>query len=148
MGAKKAESLRCVSGNNNVVRFFYTVLLDNCWMPPNFSGQKKRFLIVKHPLAIDKYLMDFDLKDKKFWDTATYNELDILAPVPSDPAKRDPMKPEKIRAARQKIKEAAKEFFWSDDWHEAQNKYIEWAQIYCGKTAGRKIIGKNLEGDD
>lgn len=146
---KKVESLRVVSGNNNCVRLLSGTLLDAKWVATNFDwNTKKRFLVVKYALSNDKYLPTYDLNTNIYWDSATYNELNVLAPTPSDLTLRSPRKPEKIEAVREIFKGLTITRFWSDDFIASQDKYIEWANTHCGKTVTPLSIGGKSNGDD
>ena len=146
---KKVESVRQVGGNNNCVRLIESNLLDEKWVPVNFNwSTKKKFLVVLYPLSADSYLPTYDLITFKFWDDIIYNELNTLAPAPIDVTKRTVRKVEKIVQARTLFNALITDRFWTDNFTDAQNKYISWANQFCNKTVTPLKYNGGNNGDD
>ncbi len=150
MKAKKAESLRQKTGDSNTVRLLTTVpLIDRKWLKGVDAGRIKRYLVVKYPKAVDGYIPVWkQMQDKKvrWWDSAVHEDLkNAISGYKSewDRLKKDA---EKTVKARELFEKAKLTRYFTDDWGEAQTKYISWCKIE-GCTVERLTLGKT-SGDD
>lgn len=129
MTAKVVESFRQKEAGNSVIRLFHTQpFLDDKWINGIDRDELKKYMVVKYGKLYDRYLPICKARGEfiPFWDTITYNELNILAPTPIDINLRSIQKSEKVDEARKQFKKASFTYFHTDSWMEAQQKYIDW----------------------
>lgn len=100
------EALRKVIGKNKVVMMRSTFMLDESWYPANHDYTKTK----------DWVVIVYDEKDHKN--------------VP-DPRTADGKDKEKVKTARTEMKKAKKDWYWFDNFLEADIKYRELAKREC-----------------
>ena len=119
-----AESFRHCEGNNNIVRLFQWPY-DSKWIQT--TDKKMKYLVIRYTSDKDKYI-PIKGKNKKYWDTATYDELN-LGKIGTTKEKAL----SRMNEARTNIKTSVgKNKFYTDDFSIAQDKYIDWCLTYCG----------------
>lgn len=148
---KLVESFRHKQGNSNVVRILHTrPFLDSKWLKGITVEDLKKYMVVKYSITHDKHLPIWNIYDGKkvqWWDNETHASLKSgIVGYDTNNWERKKKDSEKIKKAATEFNKADFTYFHTDDWEEAQNKYIEWCAD-DGVEVSVLYAGKN-EGDD
>ena len=147
MTAKKVESLRQKEHNNQVIRLFCTKpFLDNKWIRGIDRSVLKEFLVVSYTNIYDKWLPVWNIYDGQkvqWWDNNPHTELKTKIIGYSDFLSREEKDALKRKQASIEFNKADFEYYHTNNFLEAQNKYIEW----CGNNVDKLGVG-NSTGDD
>lgn len=140
---KKVESLRQNQAKNKIVRLFKTQpLIDDKWVKDR--SKLKAYLVVKYSDKHDDYLPVWKkIDDKKvpWWDVEVHAKLKKDIKEYSDTWVRAKKNKSKHTKARKMFSKAKLTRYHTDDFHDAQDKYIEW----CGKEG--VVVNKLKLGD-
>jgi len=156
--AKRVESIRQKEAGDVIVRLIQPkLILDKKWLKGITYSDLKDFLVVKYTKEHDKHLpvwkYDFETNDgeklKKaiWWSSIVHSDMKKKISSYKKSWHRSKKDSEKLEYARNKFnQEVDIEYFHTDDWMDAQDKYIEWCSEN-GETVHRMQVGK-APGDD
>lgn len=97
-----------------------------------YGSEHDKYLPIKHPKESKLY---------PYWDTEIYAELDSKVPKPIKSSLYKKSKPEKVKHAADTFKSKSKQYYATDDWNKAQDKYVEWCAKYCKETVEKVTVG-------
>jgi hypothetical protein len=135
MGAINAESLRQVEGNGWIVRFFAndTGLMDDKWFSHINREDCKKYIIIRYNSDADA-----NIPDPK---SETYFQEETLSALGSINLKKAfYLRKPALDLAREAFVKEEKVYFTSDDFLEAQDEYISWADEYCDKKVKQMSV--------
>lgn len=150
MTAKRVESLRQKEANNVIVRLLCTKpFIDDKWLIGITHSDLKKYLVIKYNKDKEKYIPVWNVvNDKKvqWWDATIHSEIKKAISGYDDQWSRERKDEEKIKKITSLFHQQAPEYFHSDDFIEAQNKYIQWCSEN-GVSVSALQAGSN-SGDD
>jgi hypothetical protein len=149
MVAKNIESLRQKMGSKLVVRLFRTKpFIDDKWVDD--PKDIKDYMVVRYKKESDAYLPVWKIirnKKVQWWESEDHKKIkDSIKEYNKD---WDRVLKDKTKASRSKdlfIREARVERFHSDNFKEAQEKYIGW--LAEDKSFVKPLMVGRLSGDD
>jgi len=128
MPAKKVESFRQKECGTKVVRILHTSpFIDDKWVSDR--SKMKKYLVVRYQKSGDGLLPTRDVyggKRVQWWEPAKHAFIKKSVKNYDDNASRGEKDATKIKEAGRLFKKVSKEEFHTDDWDEAQTKYITW----------------------
>lgn len=151
MTAKKVESFRQREGTNKIVRILHTKpILDGRWLNGISREVLKKYLVLKYSKDNDKWLPIWNYSTGikvQWWDSNTHESLKSkISGYDTDNWSRQKKDESKLIQCSKEMKLADYEYFHTDDWDVAQEKYIQWCKEE-GATVSKLTLGKD-HGDD
>tara|TARA_R100001530_G_C4265529_1_gene141696 strand:- start:231 stop:689 length:459 start_codon:yes stop_codon:yes gene_type:complete len=145
MKAKNVESLRQKMGDTKVVRLLRTKpFIDDKWIDD--PSKLKEYLVVRYKKDNDQYLPVWNVVSNKkvvWWESATHDNLKSKIKSYDDKWDRKKKDDEKKGKAKFMLKNKGSfKYFHTDDFKEANLKYVEWlndddiemSENFIGKT--------------
>lgn len=130
MKPKKIDSLIEEKGSNKVVRLLTTKpLLDKRWLEGVSKSDLKKYMVVRYDLDKDDYLPVWnEVKSERviWWDAAVHDDIKAKIEGYKDNWERLEKNQKKKEQARKEFAKAKFQHYHTDDWHDAQQKYIDW----------------------
>jgi len=148
MPAKNVESLRQKECRTQVVRLLRTKpFIDDKWVTDR--TKLKEYLVVKYPKSDDRLIPIWNYTDEGkviWWDASTNNELKTSIVGYDANWERERKDTSKLSYCREEFNSSITESFNTDDFAEADLKYVEWCKA-DGVALSRFQLGRVNDDD-
>ena len=145
MKPKKIDSLRQEKGSSRVVRLLTTKpLLDKRWLKGVKQEDLKKYLIVRYDEDKEDYLpvwKEHEGEKVIWWDPEPHDAIKAKIVGYKDNWNREEKDQKKKVQARKEFAKATFEHYHTDDWDDAQQKYMDWCATE-GIQVEKMRIGK------